>query len=81
MTTLRDLGERGVIERLKKLLPTREDIRLGVGDDAAVAIVESYGFDSCSSPLTTSHQLPIQITFGLSLRRRTLLDLWFWMLV
>ena len=36
MTTLHQLGEREVIRRLAKLLPGRDDVRVGVGDDAAV---------------------------------------------
>lgn len=40
MTTLHQLGEREVIRRLAKLVPGREDVRVGIGDDAAVVKVE-----------------------------------------
>jgi thiamine-monophosphate kinase len=40
MTTLHQLGEREVIRRLAKLLPDRDDVRVGIGDDAAVVQVE-----------------------------------------
>ena len=40
MTTLHQLGEREVIRRLAKLLPGRDDIRVGIGDDVAVVKVE-----------------------------------------
>jgi thiamine-monophosphate kinase len=40
MTTLHQLGEREVIRRLAKLLPGRDDVRVGIGDDAAVVQVE-----------------------------------------
>lgn len=40
MTTLHQLGEREVIRRLAKLLPGREDVRVGIGDDVAVVKVE-----------------------------------------
>lgn len=36
MTTIGDVGERGLIQRLASMLPTRPDVRVGVGDDAAV---------------------------------------------
>ena len=36
MRTVKDLGERGVIEQLARLLPSRDDVTVGVGDDTAV---------------------------------------------
>ncbi|HNT86539.1 MAG TPA: thiamine-phosphate kinase [Candidatus Hydrogenedentes bacterium] len=39
MTTLRDLGEFGLIERLTRGLPLSEDVLQGVGDDCAVVRV------------------------------------------
>jgi thiamine-monophosphate kinase len=38
--TVRDLGERKVIDGLARLLPSREDVAMGVGDDAAVVRAE-----------------------------------------
>jgi thiamine-monophosphate kinase len=34
--SVKDLGERAVIERLARLLPSRDDVIVGVGDDTAV---------------------------------------------
>jgi thiamine-monophosphate kinase len=40
MSTLRQLGEREAIRRLAKLLPSRDDVCVGIGDDVAVVHVE-----------------------------------------
>jgi len=39
MTTLRDIGELGVIERIRGFLPGRHDLAVGAGDDCAVVSV------------------------------------------
>lgn len=44
MTTIRQLGEREVIRRLAPLLPTRDDVVVGIGDDCAV-VRGGDGFD------------------------------------
>jgi thiamine-monophosphate kinase len=43
--TLGDLGEREVIRRLAKLVPSRDDVALGIGDDAAVVTTGRHGPD------------------------------------
>ncbi len=39
METLRDIGELGVIERIRGFLPGRQDLAVGAGDDCAVVSV------------------------------------------
>ncbi|MBU1693382.1 MAG: thiamine-phosphate kinase [Verrucomicrobia bacterium] len=41
MTTFHQVGERGIIQRLARLVPGRPDVRVGIGDD--VAVVEHTG--------------------------------------
>ena len=36
MTTVRDIGEFGLIERISRMLPTSPSVVMGVGDDCAV---------------------------------------------
>ena len=50
MTTLRQLGEREVIRRLSRLLGSRPDVRVGIGDDVAVVEIA----DSAEDLLLTS---------------------------
>lgn len=45
MTTLGHLGERAAIRRLARLVPARPDVRVGIGDDAAVVSVPGHAFD------------------------------------
>lgn len=45
MTTLQQIGERELIRRLARLVPTRGDVRVGIGDDVAVVHVESTHTD------------------------------------
>ncbi len=45
MTTLRQLGEWEVIRRLAKTLPSREDVKVGIGDDVAVVAAEGTHYD------------------------------------
>jgi thiamine-monophosphate kinase len=45
MKTLRDLGECEVIRRLASTLPSRSDVRVGIGDDTAVVEVEGTEWD------------------------------------
>lgn len=71
MSTLRNIGERALIERLTRGLPTRPDLLLGPGDDAAVvrgpgarydlvlksdAVVEGVHFTSRSEPALIGHK-------------------------
>lgn len=71
MKTLRDLGERAVIERLTKLLPGGSGVRVGPGDDAAVvrgpgarddlvlkadAVVEGVHFTRRADPVLVGHK-------------------------
>jgi thiamine-monophosphate kinase len=61
MTTLHQLGEREVIRRLAKLLPGREDVRVGIGDDVAVVKVEGSHKDfllTSDSVIEGTHFLP-----------------------
>ena len=61
MTTLHQLGEREVIRRLAKLLPGRDDVRVGIGDDAAVVHVEGSHKDfllTSDSVIEGTHFLP-----------------------
>jgi thiamine-monophosphate kinase len=61
MTTLHQLGEREVIRRLAKFLPSRDDVRVGIGDDAAVVSVEGGHKDfllASDSVIEGTHFLP-----------------------
>ena len=61
MTTLHQLGEREVIRRLAKLLPGRDDVRVGIGDDVAVVNVEGSHKDfllTSDAVIEGTHFLP-----------------------
>ena len=61
MTTLKQVGERGLIRRLAKLLPTRDDVRVGIGDDVAVVHVEGTHTDlllTSDAVIEGTHFLP-----------------------
>ena len=61
MTTLKQIGERGLIRRLAKLLPSRDDVRVGIGDDVAVVHVESTHTDlllTSDAVIEGTHFLP-----------------------
>lgn len=61
MTTLKQVGERGLIRRLAKLLPSRDDVRVGIGDDVAVVHVESTHTDlllTSDAVIEGTHFLP-----------------------
>ena len=50
MTTLRELGEREAIRRLARIVGTRPDVAVGIGDDCAVVAAEG---SPCDWVLTT----------------------------
>ena len=70
MSNLKNLGEREVIRRLARLLPSRMDVRAGVGHDVAVvrgdkkhdfllksdAVVEGHHFLSTTPPRQIGHK-------------------------
>ena len=61
MTTLKQVGERGLIRRLAKLLPSRDDVRVGIGDDVAVVHVEGTHTDlllTSDAVIEGTHFLP-----------------------
>jgi thiamine-monophosphate kinase len=45
MTTLKQMGERELIRRLARRLPRSADVRVGIGDDAAVVVLEGAAQD------------------------------------
>ena len=45
MTTLHHIGEREAIRRLARLVPTRDDVKVGIGDDMAVIHREGSAYD------------------------------------
>lgn len=45
MSKLSDLGEKEIIRRLAALVPGREDVKLGIADDAAVVRMEQGEYD------------------------------------
>lgn len=45
MTTLREIGERELIRRLARRLGTRDNVRVGIGDDVAVVAMENSPYD------------------------------------
>jgi len=72
MSTLKDIGERGIIERLCRRLPSRPEVALGVGDDCAIvrpgatpdcewlltsdAVIEGTHFTGGASPAAVGHK-------------------------
>lgn len=61
MSTLRETGEREMIRRMARLLPGREDVRVGIGDDAAVVALEGEGPDlllTSDAVIEHTHFLP-----------------------
>ena len=45
MTTLHKIGEREAIRRLARWVPTRDDVKVGIGDDMAVIHQEGSAYD------------------------------------
>ncbi|MDA0991139.1 MAG: thiamine-phosphate kinase [Verrucomicrobia bacterium] len=61
MTTLGQLGERAIVERIRKAMPTRGDVACGIGDDCAILHVdEAPGLDW----LLTADAIQEQIHFA-----------------
>ena len=54
--TLRELGERGLIARIRGALPTRADVLVGAGDDCAiVAWTDAEDLVLKSDPVREGH--------------------------